>query len=298
VTAVQAIGCAAAACPVVVVVVLLLLLGAVSLLLVAPTAPLFLSGCEPVLFGEPPQAAVITVTAAAPTRARMALFTVAPQCLGLTPSVSVRQPSSLMRSCSRRRAKFKWPGRNADSAGKPLGQIETVETRRAIVDSPAVTDGQLSVQFEHTRAEFTGAVRAVTRRGRFFKIVAGVGAAMMAIGLLATLSGGDDGGFTTIGGCVLAWLAFIYWYCPLAQWRAESLFRGPRRFTFDDDGVGCITELSETRLRWPFYTGMLETERCYVLMRRGRCTPIPKRSFTTPDELERFRALVEAITSS
>jgi len=31
------------------------------------------------------------------------------------------------------------------------------------VDSQAVTDGQLSVQFEH---EFTAAVRAVTRRGR------------------------------------------------------------------------------------------------------------------------------------
>ena len=160
------------------------------------------------------------------------------------------------------------------------------------MDFPAVTDGQLSVQFEHTRAEFTAAVRAVSRRGRFFKIVGGVGAALTAVGLLATLSGGDDGGWTSIGIGLLAWLAFVYFYCPLAQWRAEALFRGPRRFTFDDDGVTCITALSETRLRWPFYTAMIETDPCYVLMRRGRCTPIPKRAFTTIADVERFRTLV------
>jgi hypothetical protein len=185
------------------------------------------------------------------------------------------------------------------SSSKPLGRIGTVETRRAIVDSHAVTDGQLSVQFEHTRGEFAAAVRAVTRRGRFFKIVSGVGVAMTAIGLLATLSGGDDGGFTAIGVGVVAWLAFMYFYCPLAQWRAESLFRGPRRIILDADGVSCITALSETRLRWPFYTGVFETDRCFVLVRRNRCTPIPKRSFTTPADVERFRDLIAgAVTPS
>jgi hypothetical protein len=84
------------------------------------------------------------------------------------------------------------------------------------VELSAVTDGQLSVQFEHTRAEFTAAHRAVMRRGRALKVIAGVGAVLMAVGLLATLSGGDDGGWTFIGGSVLAWAAFVYLYCPLA----------------------------------------------------------------------------------
>ena len=98
---------------------------------------------------------------------------------------------------------------------------------------------------------------------------------------------------------MLARLAFLYFYCRVAQWRAEALFRGPRWFTFDADGVTCITALSETRLRWPFYTGMIETDRCCVLMRRNRCTPIPKRSFASPVDLERFRTLaVAAITPS
>ena len=160
------------------------------------------------------------------------------------------------------------------------------------MDFHAVTDGQLSVEFEHTRGEFTAAIRAVSRRGRFFKVVGGAGAAVTAVGLLATLSGGDDGGWTAIGVGLLVWLAFVYLYCPLAQWRAEALFRGARRFMFDDDGVTCVTSLSETRLRWPFYTAMIETDRCYVLTRKGRCTPIPKRSFTTPAALEHFRTLV------
>lgn len=159
------------------------------------------------------------------------------------------------------------------------------------MDVPAVADGQLAVEFEHARSEFTAAVRAVMRRGRTFRIVFGVGAAVTAIGLLATASGGDDGGFTAIGIGVLAWLAFVHRYCPWAQWRAESLFRGQRRFTFDDEGVRCITPLSETHLRWEFYTGMIETDRCYVLMRRGFCTPIPKAAFATPADAERFRTL-------
>ena len=161
------------------------------------------------------------------------------------------------------------------------------------MDSHAVTGDRLSVEFEHTRGEFTAAVRAVSRRGRFVKVVFGVGAALVALGLLATASGGDDGGWTAIGVGVLAWLAFVYLYCPLGQWRAEALFRGPRRLTFDDDGVTCITPLSETRLLWPFYTAMIETDRCYVLMRKGRCcTPIPKRAFTTAGDADRFRTLV------
>ena len=106
--------------------------------------------------------------------------------------------------------------------------VDSVETRRAIVEFSAVTDGQLSVEFEHTRAEFTAALRAVMRRGRPFQVIAGVGAVLTAVGLLATLSGGDDGGWTVIGGSVLAWAAFMYVYCPLAQWRNEALFRGPR----------------------------------------------------------------------
>lgn len=182
-------------------------------------------------------------------------------------------------------------GMPINAPNRPYG-IGPVETRRAIVDSSAVTDGRLSVQFEHTRAEFTAALRAVIRRRRVFKIVGAVGAAFMAIGLLATLSGGDDGGFTAIGIGVLTWLAFMYLYCPVAQWRADSIFRCPRSLTFDDDGVGCSTELSEELLRWPFYTAMIETERCYVLMRNNRCTPVPKRAFTTPADADRFRALV------
>jgi hypothetical protein len=159
------------------------------------------------------------------------------------------------------------------------------------MDSVSVTDGSLSVEFEHSRSEFAAAVRAATRRGRFFKITLGIGGAITGVGVLATASGGNDGGFTAIGIGVLVWLAFVYLYCPLAQWRSEALFRGERQFVFDDDGVVCVTPLSETRLRWPFFTTMFETDRCFVLMRRGRCTPIPKRAFS-PAEAERFTALV------
>jgi hypothetical protein len=170
----------------------------------------------------------------------------------------------------------------------------TIRGRRAIVDPSAVTDGRLSVEFEHTRAEFTSALRAVTRRSRVHRIILVVGVALTAIGVLATVSGGDDGGFTAIGVGVLAWLAFMQFYCPLAFWRADSVFRGPRRLSFDDDGVGCVTPLSEERLRWAFDTKMIETDRCYVLMRNNRCTPIPKRAFTTPADADRFRRLAAA----
>ena len=161
----------------------------------------------------------------------------------------------------------------------------------------AVSDGQLSLEFEHTRGEFTAALRAVMRRSRAVKVVTGIGSVLTAVGLLATLSGGDDGGWTVIGGSVLAWVAFMYLYCPLAQWRKEALFRGPRRLTFDEYGLGCITPLSETRVRWGFFTGMIETDRCYVLLRRAQCTPVPKAAFRSPVDVDRFRTLVaERIT--
>jgi hypothetical protein len=135
-------------------------------------------------------------------------------------------------------------------------------------------------------------MRAVARRNRGYQILFAIGSVMLGIGLLARLSGGDDGGWIVIGTSELAWIAFCYFGSPALRWRSDSINRGPRRFAFDPDGVTCVALLSESRIRWPFYTALFESDRVFVLLRGGRaCTAIPKRAFSSQTDADHFRAL-------
>jgi hypothetical protein len=152
----------------------------------------------------------------------------------------------------------------------------------------------VTVTYEFQRREYLAAHFAALRLNRSYRVIASIGAGLVALGLITTILGGDGGGLIGFGIGFFAWTSICYFLCPLIRWFSEPLIRGPQTYTAAADGIHSKNPVAETTVAWSFYRRAVEHPGFYLLFagRRGG-TPILKRGFASGEDEERFRTLVE-----
>lgn len=82
---------------------------------------------------------------------------------------------------------------------------------------------------------------------------------------------------------------------PRRYFRGDEKFRDPYKLTFSDDGVFLKTPQIESKMGWTLYSRVIEGRGLFLLVygkETRMMTVVPKRSFRTSDEENRFRELV------
>lgn len=77
------------------------------------------------------------------------------------------------------------------------------------------------------------------------------------------------------------------------QLRGNPAIERTRTLEFGADRVRYFDEFSDATTQWPAYVCFTETTELFILS-SGRSTglPIPKRAFTSPEQIDAFRALL------
>ena len=99
---------------------------------------------------------------------------------------------------------------------------------------------------------------------------------------------------------------FFIWFFVFRQLRKygfrtiadDPQFQQVQSLDVDADGVHLATPLAETRWKWANFSGMSETpELLFVHLRDRSVLVIPKRAFSTPQQLDEMRATIRANVS-
>lgn len=147
------------------------------------------------------------------------------------------------------------------------------------------------VRFAFTKPEFEAAMRTMLRGLLVHRLLVAAGVALIALGVVFLILGGDDHALITPGILLLAYVGVVLFAMPKWRWRSARAVHGEQRYTFDESGMTFATPLSETKLAWGYFAGLVESGRFYFFKSRRRmCNPIPRRAFADTDE-ERFRSL-------
>ena len=106
--------------------------------------------------------------------------------------------------------------------------------------------------------------------------------------------------FLFAGVVLLIEIAWIVWRAPTRCWRRNTWIRGPQRLAFSDEGIETQSTVSEGRSQWALLKGSYENTSCYMLLTSGRASYmiLPKRAFTSPQDVARFRQLLERHTEA
>jgi hypothetical protein len=102
-------------------------------------------------------------------------------------------------------------------------------------------------------------------------------------------------------------LIFLFiWFFVFRQLRKSGFraiaddpqFQQVQSLDVDADGVRLATPLAETRWKWANFSGMSETpELLFVHLRERTVLVIPKRAFSTPEQLDEMRSTIRANVS-
>lgn len=162
------------------------------------------------------------------------------------------------------------------------------------------------MKFALTAAEYGAAVRRLSWSFARFKFFAAWVVVMVVYGL-AVLLGSDVVyvgriptvnavvGFTVLAIGLVLGLSMVstLYLNPGRDYRREAALRSEQRLCFSDREITQSALHGESRLQWAFFQRAIETPDLYLLRFRRRFgTIVPKRSFATPDDEARFRALV------
>ena len=158
------------------------------------------------------------------------------------------------------------------------------------------------VTFRLTLADFRAGVRRLTWALWGAKVIAvvavlafigGVGASLLAYWLPALVL------FTVslMYGAMLGWILVIR---PGRQYQRRADVRGEQTVCFSDNDISLAFVSGDSRVKWSYFVGLLETKDLYVLRHplKQLGTIIPRRAFTGPDAEARFRRLAEQIGRS
>jgi hypothetical protein len=118
--------------------------------------------------------------------------------------------------------------------------------------------------------------------------IGGVGAAFLAYGLLALA-------LLVVSLMYAAMLGWILVIRPGLQYQRRADVRGEQTFCFSDRDISLTFVGGDSRVKWSYFVGVLETKDFYVLRHplKQLGTIIPKRAFRDPDAEARFRRLAQ-----
>ena len=158
------------------------------------------------------------------------------------------------------------------------------------------------VTFRLTLADFRSGVRRLTWALWGAKVIAvvtvlafigAVAAALLAYGVVAVV--------LFVGSLVYAaMLGWILVMRPGRQYQRRADVRGEQTFCFSDSDISLTFVSGDSRVKWSYFVGVLETKDSYVLRHplKQLGTIIPKRAFSDPDVEARFRRLAQHLRKS
>jgi hypothetical protein len=137
------------------------------------------------------------------------------------------------------------------------------------------------------------------RRGRLPLWVVAVFALVMAIllsarsDLFGALFSGWLSGFFTAMAVLLLFASFLQSRNVATVWTGNPFLARPQTATATPDAFELQTEYSHNRIFWQAYTRWDETTNLFLLyLSEPTFHVVPKRAFTTPEQLNQFRALL------
>lgn len=103
-----------------------------------------------------------------------------------------------------------------------------------------------------------------------------------------------------MGAMQLLMCGWFYYGIPPRAWKKAAPSRSTITLQFGDQGVNVHTAKSDAQNKWSVYSEVLERDDMYLLRigERRLYTIIPKRSFQSPSDEQRFRDLVGQHTAS
>jgi len=92
-------------------------------------------------------------------------------------------------------------------------------------------------------------------------------------------------------------LAFILVIRPGQAFRRRADLMGDQTYCFSESGLSMTFASGESRVKWSYFIGLLETKELYVLRHPvGQMgSIIPRRAFQDPDAETRFRRLAQQV---
>ena len=123
--------------------------------------------------------------------------------------------------------------------------------------------------------------------------IGAVAAALLAYGVVAVV--------LFVGSLVYAaMLGWILVMRPGRQYQRRADVRGEQTFCFSDSDISLTFVSGDSRVKWSYFVGVLETKDSYVLRHplKQLGTIIPKRAFSDPDVEARFRRLAQHLRKS
>jgi hypothetical protein len=153
----------------------------------------------------------------------------------------------------------------------------------------------MAVTYQLTESEFVAAQRTL------FGAVFGRRALILLVAAALVLGGTALSQSAAAAAVLLAAVAFLLffwlWLLPFSWRRLYRRLPAEQRtivLDFSAEGLVVETPVSQGKVRWSAYSHYLENKVLLLLMQPSRlAVPIPKRAFP-PEELARFRALMEA----
>lgn len=165
-------------------------------------------------------------------------------------------------------------------------------------------DPPLVVEFQLSAHELATALRSQLLRRPVIWIMPVWSVLLAVIGVIFLVSPGVGSknivGFALLGVGVytVAVFAYVVWRAPLKAWHRNESLRGPQMITFSDEGYQARSTFSEGRSTWALIKASFENDQFYMLLlsTRRAYLVIPKRAFSSNQDEERFRHLLERHT--
>ena len=101
--------------------------------------------------------------------------------------------------------------------------------------------------------------------------------------------------FVTVAAALVAISFALPYLLARNTMRTSAAFNGDLRYTFDEKGVGATTSASQSQMGWAGFHRAAELKDFFLLYMSSRVFHIvPKRSFSSADQLEAFKALLRS----
>lgn len=154
--------------------------------------------------------------------------------------------------------------------------------------SKGSSSGSAVARFALSASEYAEGMRVIMRRQPQLWIGPAAGVVVLVAGFVIVVP------VVIFAGLMLSSFALWSFYmAPKVRYRQKPRLHLDQVHTFSGAGISIRAGREHGELPWGFYRSAVETRNVYVLLRTNKeGNFIPKRSFASPQEESRFRALV------
>jgi hypothetical protein len=159
---------------------------------------------------------------------------------------------------------------------------------------------EINLRYKLSEDELLGAIRAQSMRSWSFRFLVVLILIMLVyVGVQQIMYGAtlDLFIFSLAPIVIVALILVVFtYYNPIVRYRIrkQPKYIAEQTWKFSEDNVHWKTEYSESTSEWKTYSKIVEDKQFFWLFLQSNLfTPIPKRAFSSPNELSRFRELLK-----